>query len=185
MTREEMIEQLENTILLIEQNGKDWFDERDIPILEAAIKAMKMEPCEDCISRQDVLNEIEIVCFSKTWAKFRADYGSNGTRDYIINYIKQLPPVQPEQRWIPTSERLPESDCETVLVTGKMKYASEKEYEYFVDCAFVGSIHGTPDNFSPFDFETWNDWYEGQDEYYILAWMPLPEPWKAESEDKK
>ena len=34
MTHEEMIEQLENTILLIEQNGEEWLDERDIPILE-------------------------------------------------------------------------------------------------------------------------------------------------------
>lgn len=51
MTKEEMIEQLENTILLIKQNGKDWLDERDIPILEACIQRMKTEPCEDCISR--------------------------------------------------------------------------------------------------------------------------------------
>lgn len=43
MTREEMIEQLENTILLIKQNGKDWWDDRDIPVLEEAIKAMKAE----------------------------------------------------------------------------------------------------------------------------------------------
>ena len=51
MTKEEMIEQLENTILLIKQNGKDWLDERDVPILEACIQRMKTEPCEDCISR--------------------------------------------------------------------------------------------------------------------------------------
>lgn len=87
-------------------------------------------------------------------------------------------------RWIPCKERLPESDdYGTVLVTGKMKYASEKEYEYFTDCAFVNQINGTPDNFNPFDFETWNDWHEGQDEYYILAWMPLPEPYKEEGEE--
>ena len=39
-----MIEQLENTILLIRQNGKDWLDERDIPILEEAIQVLKLEP---------------------------------------------------------------------------------------------------------------------------------------------
>lgn len=98
MTKEEMIEQLENMILLIRQNGKDWLDERDIPILEEVIKIMKMKPCEDVISRQAVLNEIETVCFSKVWSKFRADNGSNGTRDYIINYIDQLPSVQPEPK---------------------------------------------------------------------------------------
>lgn len=40
MTNEEIIEQLENAIGLIKQNGKDWLDNRDIPILEACIKSL-------------------------------------------------------------------------------------------------------------------------------------------------
>lgn len=40
MTNEEIIEQLENTIGLIKQNGKDWLDERDIPVLEGCIKSL-------------------------------------------------------------------------------------------------------------------------------------------------
>ncbi len=39
MTNEEIIEQLENAIELIKQDGKDWLDDRDIPILEACIKS--------------------------------------------------------------------------------------------------------------------------------------------------
>ena len=35
------IEQLEYAILLIKQNGKDYLDERDIPILETAIETMR------------------------------------------------------------------------------------------------------------------------------------------------
>lgn len=27
-------------------------------------------------------------------------------------------------------------------------------------------------------FETFNDWYEGQDEFEIVAWQPLPEPYE-------
>lgn len=71
--------------------------------LEMAIKALKMEPCEDCISRQEVLSEIEKVCFGKYFVKFRIDNGSNGTRDYMIKYIKAMSSVQPEQKmghWI-------------------------------------------------------------------------------------
>lgn len=60
------------------------------------IDTLGQELCNDCISRQEVLSEIETVCFSKEWIKFRLDNGSNGERDYIINYIKELPPVQPE-----------------------------------------------------------------------------------------
>lgn len=40
MTNEEMIEQLEQAIGLIKQDGKDWLDDRDIPILEACIKSL-------------------------------------------------------------------------------------------------------------------------------------------------
>ena len=98
MTREEMIEQLENMILLIRQNGKDWWDERDIPILEEVIKSMQTEPCEDTISRQTILDKIKEVCFSKEWIEYRVNYGSNGTRDYLISFIENLPSVQPAQK---------------------------------------------------------------------------------------
>lgn len=40
MTNGEIIEQLENAIELIKQDGKDWLDDRDIPILEACIKSL-------------------------------------------------------------------------------------------------------------------------------------------------
>ena len=40
MTNREVIEQLENAIGLIKQDGKDWLDDRDIPILEACIKSL-------------------------------------------------------------------------------------------------------------------------------------------------
>ena len=40
MTNIEIIEQLKNAIELIKQDGKDWLDDRDIPILEACIKSL-------------------------------------------------------------------------------------------------------------------------------------------------
>lgn len=71
--------------------------------------------------------------------------------------------------WIPMAERLPDI-LEPVLVAGKMKYRWEKEYTRFVD---LGWNHGD-------FFETCNDWNEGQDEFEITHWMPLPEPPKEE-----
>ena len=52
----------------------------------------------DCISRQAVLSKIKEVCFSKEWLQFRADYGSHGQRDFLINYIEGLPHVTPSQK---------------------------------------------------------------------------------------
>jgi hypothetical protein len=43
MTNQEAINELQSAIDLIKQDGKDWFDERDIPILEMAIKALKAQ----------------------------------------------------------------------------------------------------------------------------------------------
>lgn len=47
MTREEIIEQLNLAIGLIKQDGKDWLDDRDIPMLEACVKALSQEPSRD------------------------------------------------------------------------------------------------------------------------------------------
>ncbi len=38
---------------------------------------------------RDILSVIEEVCFSNAFIKFRADNGSNGQRDFIIDYIKK------------------------------------------------------------------------------------------------
>lgn len=80
--REEAIEQLEIAKGLIEQNGEDYLDERDIPLLNSAIEALqqqeeyvtkmdevrraydnisKAQPCEDYVSRQAIEEIIEIM----------------------------------------------------------------------------------------------------------------------------
>lgn len=57
------------------------------------------------------------------------------------------------------------------IISGRMKYTWEKEYTYFVDVA----------EYMPSDdWWTFNDWDEGQDEYEIMAWQELPEPYKEE-----
>lgn len=40
MTREEAIQELQNCIGLIQQDGQDYLDERDIPLLDMAIEAL-------------------------------------------------------------------------------------------------------------------------------------------------
>lgn len=73
--------------------------------------------------------------------------------------------LEQEPRWIPVSERLPEKNVEVLATTewGEITIA-----EMFSN----------------------NDWFihEGAtsvDIDDIIAWMPLPKPYKAESEDKE
>ena len=85
-----------------------------------------------------------------------------------MNYLpyqgKALPSAQPEQRWIPCSERLPEDD-EIVLVSDGIDYA----------VAFWRS-----------DAHAWDDpiygWLDSFG-FNVRAWMPLPEPYTERREE--
>lgn len=73
MTREEAIEQLQNCKDLIKQNGQDYLDERDFPLLDMAIEALQREeaeaygychrikPKQDLISRVKLFNKLATV----------------------------------------------------------------------------------------------------------------------------
>lgn len=82
------------------------------------------------------------------------------TVDYTDVAVKALD----QTRWISVSERLPGSD-EDVLVTNGVGI-------------YVGWIDATD--------KCWR--VDSESEYFmndIVAWMPLPEPYKVESEDKE
>jgi len=75
----------------------------------------------------------------------------------VFDVIKSLPSAQPEQRWVPCSERLPEKNCR---------------------CLTTNEAWGS--------FEVdWNAWIDGQWLYpneKPIAWMPLPEPYRGGDE---
>ena len=85
-------------------------------------------------------------------------------------------------RWIPVSERLPEEDGEYLLF-GKI---DEDEENYL----FIGEYDSCGEQFG-----IWQEQYDRStlgclgSEFFeyarVIAWMPLPEPYKAESEDKE
>ena len=79
--------------------------------------------------------------------------------------------------WISVEDCLPDVGAD-YLVTIKMKYAWETEWEYHTDVASWGCYH---DDEIDGEWCTFNDWCEGQ-EVHITHWMPLPEPCR-ESED--
>ena len=78
-----------------------------------------------------------------------------------------------KNKWISVEDRLPEVGGD-YLVTIKMKYAWETEWEYHTDVATWGC--GPEDAWC-----TLNDWCEGQ-EVHITHWMPLPDPCESEEE---
>jgi hypothetical protein len=59
---------------------------------------IREEAREDAISKEAVLSKIKEVCFSEEWLQFRVDKGSNGQRDFLIDYIEQLPSITPQPK---------------------------------------------------------------------------------------
>ena len=54
MTNQEAADELQYAIDLIKQDGKDWLDERDIPILETAISALQAQEAKTQLSSAEV-----------------------------------------------------------------------------------------------------------------------------------
>lgn len=87
------------------------------------------------------------------------------TRNIVNVDIEDLPPVtsQPNQRWIPVSERLPDKN-DVYLVTMNVLGKPIRDIDRFrID-------------------EGWGIYENNEDNKVIevIAWMPLPEPYKAE-----
>ena len=83
----------------------------------------------------------------------------NGTSelDKAFEVIENLPPVTTTQRWIPVSERLPKESLNSVI--GWDAYRERCVFVQYIDGHF--QITGSDESFD------------------IVAWMPLPEPYKA------
>lgn len=177
----DMIEALDMAIKALEQQQRDCntckhSDNGNCAYTEECHECMwkskyEKQPCEDCISRQAVLDMATTIQTD--------DFSGNEIIEVVdIDDIKALPPVQPTRptgRWIPCTERLPE-DGDTYLVT-----IEHKGKVIGVDAASYSPVEGYIDK----HWDTFNDWKEDEDScYHVSAWMPLPKPYKAESEEE-
>ena len=169
--------------------------------LDVALEALEQEPCDDAISRQAVQDYIAKYLSQYLYEDVRQAV------EAIDEFIGELPPVTPqpktdkenihrereqaymqgyedackkyrqEPKWIPVSERMPES-CGMYIVTRKI-----------YDCPDTAPIIMSDES-----------WFDGQNTWHndnrinhergylsdVIAWMPLPAPFDTqESEDKE
>lgn len=88
--------------------------------------------------------------------------------------------------WIPCSERLPE-DIKPVIITWK-NTDPESYYQYIVGKHFIGTAHYKNGKWFWYSSVTEDllaeygrcDSEEFDEAIEVIAWMPLPEPWKGE-----
>lgn len=117
----------------------------------------------DLISRAEVLKLMK-----DNWHTHNGDWAMQESMDDI----RALPSVTPQEpRWISVSERLPE-ETGWYLVT----------FNVYGGGYAVGEMsYRKPENYWTRD----NICKKVLDNDDVIAWMPLPEPYKAESEDNK
>ena len=113
----------------------------------------------DLISRQAAIDAFDGVKVDEENCT-EYDIGYNDGIDFAVSKLSVLPSAQPEQRWIPCSERLPKVGQDILMSVGGM-YTAE------------GCLREDGD-WAQFRWDTI------QRKDMVGAWMPLPEPPESE-----
>ena len=119
----------------------------------------KGEPMSDLISRQAAIDAFLTELTKRERKNLLHTWSTVEVKYFVVDMLEKLPSAQPEQRWIPVSKRMPEPRIDVWCNSD------------------MGQMVGYYDEYA----ETWY----GRDylELIVTAWMPLPEPYKAESEE--
>ena len=105
---------------------------------------------DDLISRQAAIRWVKTEC--NPYGKPTLDFESGKK---VIEHLEQMPSAQPEQRWIPCSERLPDDDRTKVVTLANGN--AEAGYYSNGDWWCIGDTISLENPI-------------------VIAWMPLPEP---------
>lgn len=196
MTREEIIRNLKYTMEKHKSDNVSTFGTNIYVMCKDTLDYLEQELCDDCIRRKAVIENQKVI-----YKEYCKTDNEKALMEELARLNQELPSVVPKQEtvteftdrcrecesmigrkmkqkmgeWIPVSERLPEKDMHCLVSVGKL---------YLTQIAIYSDLMGTIDhkifyqgNYGYGDF---NDITE-----YVKAWMPLPEPYKAESEVEK
>ena len=155
--------------------------------LDMAINALNCSEIpnnSDTISRQASIDKITKRLFETAFNNVGIKQNIDETlvdvaENRLENWFNELQPVQ---RWVPCSERLPE-EREWI---GTKRFGTTISDEVYVTFEapdgqrFTDHISFQNGKLSASDAERMRVWYKGAKP---VAWMPLPEPWKGKEDE--
>jgi hypothetical protein len=144
-----------------------------LPSAHSEIEERKEEsaqnvPKEDLISRKAAIDYCyQLINVEHQQGSDEMNYGQERVNqtEAILHHLEFMPSAQPEPQWIPVSERLPESKPEDL------------EYPTVIACCEDGEV------MTACYYESTKEWGIGENydrKINPVAWMPLPEPYRAE-----
>ena len=120
---------------------------------------------DDLISRQAAIDKKVLL---ENWA-------GQEYQAVIVEDIETLPSAQPEQRWIPVTEQLPEANGRYLVTRGLNACGALWNRVYIVNYSDLMGLKSERiwwnGNVGKSDFERIDD---------VIAWMPLPGPYGRE-----
>lgn len=125
----------------------------------------------DVVYRQDVIDHFRkrLIETANNNVGYQCDAGSvfQDVAERIRVWANEVPNAQPESQWIPCTERLPED------------VGLGEAYPTVIYCTDKGEVAA---GWYEVACKTW--WRESAEDDVIhanvIAWMPLPKPWKEE-----
>ena len=146
-----------------------------------AIKALEQQPSDDYISRESLRQKLQehLDFFVNAYGSFEdMTFKEKARVDEIDNCIAMVvnePSVTPQPRWIPVSERLPKANGRYVVTRGLNACGALWNRVYIVNYSDLMGLKSEriwwDGNVGKSDFKRIDD---------VIAWMPLPEPYKPE-----
>lgn len=139
---------------------------------------------EDTIKRSDAIRALH-----EEWDGGWLEATGEWIADNCEAVLNELPPADRPQEWIPCSERLPEEEGNYLVTFGAFAETINGEKVIFGDIdgsvseigygCYERDIFWHPTAFGWYDLATATPF----DKRAIIAWMPLPKPWKGADDD--
>ena len=113
--------------------------------------------------------------------KSQYKHGLPGSALDIVNtLLNDLEQDEKENGWIPVSERVPEDEKEYLVTLEKVYGTPEKLYGIANYLKFGDAGYWNEKKYGYLEWDKYSDGHGGTKMYKVIAWMPLPEPYKEE-----